>query len=118
MNRTLGAAMALALSAVGVGVVAPTAAQAAPRCFPIYYIGHYTSPYHSIESEADLFCEDDPGGYYPLPAKVEKLNVATGVWTVVATGSGYAFYSCVGTATTTYRTGTGARHKSVTAACG
>ena len=114
--RRFAVTAAVMLGAAGTATVVAPAAHAAPTCFPIYYIEHSTTPFSHIFSEADMYCENGTG--YLLPAKIEKYDAATGTWTVVASGTGNAVYTCAGTATRTYRTGSGVRHRSVTAACG
>jgi hypothetical protein len=115
-TRRFAAAAAVMLGAAGIATVAAPTAHAAPACFPIYNIAHSTTPFPHIFSEADVYCEN--GTEYPLTANIEKYDAATGTWTVVASGTGNAVYTCSGTATRSYRTGSGVRHRSVTAACG
>lgn len=114
--RRFAGAAAVVLGAAGLTTVVAPAANAAPTCFPIYEIFHDTTPSNSISSSADMYCED--GTSYLLTARIEKYNPATGTWAVVASDLGYTTYACNGTATRTYRTGEGRRHRSITAACG
>lgn len=115
-TRRFAVAAAVLLGTAGITTAVAPAANAAPTCFPIYYIDHWTSPFSHIFSEADMYCEN--GTEYPLTARIERYEPATGTWTVIASGVGNATYTCPGTVTRTYRTGSGVRHRSVTAACG
>ncbi|MEV6520920.1 hypothetical protein AB0M43_03145 [Longispora sp. NPDC051575] len=114
-RRLLAAAAVSALATAGLaGLAAP--AQAAANC-----TGPYYAIYHSggqVVAEADKVCNGEVVNAY---ASVQRLNPATGTWTILAGHMGQAVYTCVGTASNTYRVGgtsAGAGWYPFTAACG
>ncbi|GHJ48069.1 hypothetical protein Cs7R123_54110 [Catellatospora sp. TT07R-123] len=108
--RGLGLAALIAGTIVG---VAAAPAAAAPDCIVIKDISYYSG---QILAEADWFCYST-GQSTPWPVAIQRQDAA-GNWVTLASGTGSASYSCVGTATKTYRTGGTVKDRSVTAACG
>ncbi|MGY0232955.1 hypothetical protein [Longispora urticae] len=114
-HRVGVAAAALATAVTGLTVAAAAPAQAAPNCIAIFDVYYYNG---AIEGSGDVACPYGPGEEYLLWITIDRKDPATGTWSAVSTGYGWASYVCNGTALTTYRVGTGIRGRQVTANCG
>jgi hypothetical protein len=80
-----------------VGVAAPAQAAQPPGCYTTHWMELDGT---QLSADFERYCDNS---HSLLPVQIQQQDPATGAWHVVATGTGWATYNCVGTAPHEYQ---------------